>query len=60
MGIIAESRLGSVGSQLWQEYDELVISLFWQKDESNSHLALREFYLSHKTLKETIKKMHLL
>lgn len=32
-----------------------VLSLFWQKDKSNSHLALRELHLSHKTLRD-IKK----
>lgn len=31
------------------------LSLFWQKDKSNSHLALRELHLSHKTLRD-IKK----
>lgn len=46
-------------TQLWPEYHELLLSLFWQKDRSNSHLALRERYLLHRTRKETIKKMHL-
>lgn len=54
-GAIAEPKIKQLGSWLWL-YHELLIPLFWQKDKSNSHLALRELHLSHKTRKETIKK----
>lgn len=59
---IVELKIKELGSHtaLARVYHELLLSLFWQKDRSNSHLAFRELYLSHKTRKETIKKMHLL